>query len=663
MKYKILYISMLLLINFCATAKQQTFVLKSPDQQLTITINTGDRLCYSVCHNGTTILADSPIAMTLENGTVLGKDMKKVKASRREVRQSLKAAFYKRSVINDDFNEIVLTVAKRCKVIFRAYNEGVAYRFLTEMSEDIIVKSEMVNFNFDKDYQVRIPYVNTREENIDNIENQCFNSFENVYTPTSLSKMAGNRLVFLPCLVELDDGKKLVITEADLEDYPGMMLRNANGVHALCSYHAPYPKTEEQGGYNNLQYLVTSREDYIARTKGIRAFPWRCLIISERDADLADSDMVYQLAAPSRVGDSSWIKPGKVAWDWWNAWGLRNTDFEPGVNDATYEYYIDFASRYGIEYVILDEGWAVNKQADLFQVVPEIHLSHLVDYAKTRNVGLVLWAGYAAMEKDMEKVCRHYSNMGIRGFKVDFMDRDDQKMVNFYYRMAETAARYHLFVDFHGAYKPTGMNRTYPNVLNVEGVFGLEQVKWNNDCDLVTYETLLPFIRMVAGPMDFTQGAMKNASQTHFKADYSAPMSQGTRCRQLAEYVVFEAPFSMLCDSPSNYMEEEECTQLIARLPTTWDETVVLDGKAGEYVVVARKKDFRWYIGAITNWTERDLVLDLTPLKGGAKSGRIFRDGPKANENAQDYISETTQVMGNQVKVHLAKGGGMLLIW
>ena len=325
----------------------------------------------------------------------------------------------------------------------------------------------------------------------------------------------------------------MVITESDLEDYPGMMLRNGDGSNSLRAYHARYPKTEEQGGYNNLQYLVASREDYIARTKGSRAFPWRCLIISERDAGLAVSDLVYQLAAPSRIGDSSWVKPGKVAWEWWNAWGLRNVGFEPGVNDATYEYYIDFASRYGIEYVILDEGWVVNRQADLFQVVPEINLPHLVGYANERNVGLVLWAGYAAMDKDMEKVCRHYSDMGIKGFKVDFMDRDDQKTVDFYYRMAETAARYHLLVDFHGAYKPTGMNCTYPNVLNVEGVFGLEQVKWSNDCDLVTYETTIPFIRMVAGPMDFTQGAMKNASQTHFKADYGVPMSQGTRCVSL----------------------------------------------------------------------------------------------------------------------------------
>ena len=339
-------------------------------------------------------------------------------------------------------------------------------------------------------------------------------------------------------------------------------------------------------------------------------------------------------------------------------------DFEAGINNDTYKYYIDFASQYGIEYVILDEGWAVNKQADLFQVVPEIDLDELVHYGLERNVGLVLWAGYAAIDKDMERVCQHYSDMGIRGFKVDFMDRDDQKAVDFYYRMAETAAKYELFIDFHGAYKPTGLNRTWPNVLNHEGVYGLEQAKWDNQSDLVTNEVTIPFIRMVAGPMDYTQGAMRNANKHNFAAIYTEPMSQGTRCRQLAEYVIFESPFNMLCDSPSNYLAEDECTQFIANVPTTWDETVVLDGKVGEYLVIARRKDFRWYVGAITNWEERDLVIDLSVLPNfGAKSGHIFRDGPNANRVAKDYVSETVQVMGHKVKLHLAKGGGAAMVF
>ena len=475
--------------------------------------------------------------------------------------------------------------------------------------------------------------------------------------------MESDRLVFLPAMVELKDGKKAVITESDLEDFPGLLLRNETGKTGFSAIHAAYPKTEIQGGHNNLQYVVTEREKYIAKVQGKRNFPWRCIVISENDAELADSDMVYKLASPCRVSDVSWIQPGKVAWDWWNAWNIYNVDFKAGINNDTYKYYIDFASKYGIEYVILDEGWAVNLQADLMQVVPEIDLQELVNYGKERNVGIVLWAGYAAIDKDMENVCKYYSEMGVKGFKVDFMDRDDQKVVDFYYRMAETAAKYHLFVDFHGAYKPTGLSRTYPNVLNYEGVFGLEQAKWDNDDDLVTYEVTIPFIRMVAGPFDFTQGAMNNANKNNFRAIYTEPMSQGTRCRQLAEYVIFESPFNMLCDSPTNYLKEDECTQFIANVPTTWDETVVLDGKVGEYIVVARKKDFRWYIGAITNWEERDLVIDLKPLNGGAKSGHIYRDGPNANNVAKDYVSETAQVMGNKVKVHLAKGGGMVLVW
>lgn len=548
-------------------------------------------------------------------------------------------------------------------VVFRAYNDGVAYRFVTDFKKPIIIENENADFNFDADYTARIPYVNARKGDGDFIQQQFFTSFENLYTITPLSKMESDRLVFLPAMVELKDGKKAVITESDLEDFPGLLLRNETGKTGFSAIHAAYPKTEIQGGHNNLQYVVTEREKYIAKVQGKRNFPWRCIVISENDAELADSDMVYKLASPCRVSDVSWIQPGKVAWDWWNAWNIYNVDFKAGINNDTYKYYIDFASKYGIEYVILDEGWAVNLQADLMQVVPEIDLQELVNYGKERNVGIVLWAGYAAIDKDMENVCKYYSEIGVKGFKVDFMDRDDQKVVDFYYRMAETAAKYHLFVDFHGAYKPTGLSRTYPNVLNYEGVFGLEQAKWDNDDDLVTYEVTIPFIRMVAGQFDFTQGAMNNANKNNFRAIYTEPMSQGTRCRQLAEYVIFESPFNMLCDSPTNYLKEDECTQFIANVPTTWDETVVLDGKVGEYIVVARKKDFRWYIGAITNWEERDLVIDLKPLNGGAKSGHIYRDGPNANNVAKDYVSETAQVMGNKVKVHLAKGGGMVLVW
>ncbi len=667
----------LLLLAVSAFAQKQ-YTLQSPDGKITVTVSEDEViemnseqseywLNYSVKHEETVVLDKSEIAMQIDNGKTLGISSKPsiISAKTKSVDQIVKAPFYKRAEIRDQYNELVLNFKGNYKVIFRAYNEGVAYRFQTDFKKPFEVRRETAQFNFDDDYQALVPYVLRRAgQEGDLINQQFYNSFENTYTHTALSQMDTQKLAFLPLLVELKDGKKAVITEADLEDFPGLYLRNENGKNGLTAVHAGYPKTREQGGHNNLQWIVKERENYIAKVEGKRSFPWRCIVISENDKELADSDLVYLLAAPRRVEDISWIQPGKVAWDWWNAWNIYGVDFPAGINNDTYKYYIDFASQYGIEYVILDEGWAVNKKADLFQVVPEIDIKELVDYGAERNVGIVLWVGYAAIDKDMEHVCQHYADMGVKGFKVDFMDGDDQMIVDFYYRMAETAAKYHLFIDFHGAYKPTGLHRTYPNVLNHEGVYGLEQAKWDNQSDLVTNEVTIPFIRMVAGPMDYTQGAMKNAQKNNFAAIYTEPMSQGTRCRQLAEYVIFESPFNMLCDSPSNYLKEDECTQFIANVPTTWDETVVLDGKVGEYLVIARRKDFRWYVGAITNWEERDIYLDLSVLPNfGAKSGHIFRDGVNANRVARDYVAEQIQVMGNKIKLHLAKGGGAVIVF
>ena len=670
MKNKVLFLLFLVFINInllgqTARTPGGSYLLNSPNGKISVFIKAGDQLCYSVKHEDTWILDDSPIMLLLDNGTVLGRDFQGIKTNTKSVDQTIEAHFYKRNKVKDCYNELEISFRNDLyKVVFRAYDDGVAYRFVTNFRKPFFIKSETADFNFNEDYTAWIPYVNARPGEGDFIDQQFFNSFENTYTVTPMSKMEPERLAFLPVMVELKDGKKVVITEADLEGFPGLYLRNSTGKTGFSAVHAGYPKVEEQGGHNNLQYVVKERENHIAKVEGKHHFPWRCLVISENDKDLADNDMVYRLASPCRVKDLSWIKPGKVAWDWWNAWNIYGVPFKAGINNDTYKYYIDFASKYGIEYVILDEGWAVNKQADLFQVVPEINLQELVDYGRERNVGLVLWAGYAAIDKDMEHVCQHYSDMGVKGFKVDFMDRDDQKVVEFYYRMAEMAAKYHLFVDFHGAYKPTGLSRTFPNVLNYEGVYGLEQAKWDNEGDLVLNEVTIPFIRMVAGSFDYTQGAMKNAQRNSFSANWGEPMSQGTRCRQLAEYVIFESPFNMLCDSPSNYLKEDECTRFIASVPTTWDETVVLDGKVGEYLVIARKKGYNWYVGALTNWEERYVVVDFSMLPGfGAKSGKIFRDGPNANRVAQDYVSEQVQVWGTTVKVHLAKGGGAVMVF
>ena len=642
---------------------QKKYTLQSPDKRTNVSITIGnDFLKYSVTQDDVIIINDSPITMELSDGKILGANPVVRNYDSKTVDKLIKAEFYKKEYVEDYYNELTIRFKGSYNVEFRAYNDGVAYRFCTVFPKPITIVREGVFYNFEEDYTAHIPYVNERRSELDFLQKQFFNSFENTYTITPISKMEHDRIAFMPVMVSLKDGKKVVITESDLEDYPGTFLRKNNVDNSLAGIHAPYPKTEVQGGHNMLQYVVKENENFIARVQGTRSFPWRCMIISSEDKELLNNDMVYRLASPSRVEDISWIVPGKVAWEWWNAWNIKGVDFQSGVNNDTYKHYIDFASEYGIEYVILDEGWAVNKKADLFDVVPEIDIIELVEYAESKGVGIVLWAGYVAMDRDMEEVCKYYSEIGVKGFKVDFMDRDDQKAVNFYYRMAEYAAKYHLIVDFHGAYKPTGLNRTFPNVLNFEGVFGLEQVKWGQDIDLVTYETTIPFIRMLAGPMDYTQGAMHNANKDNYRAVWSEPMSQGTRCRQLAEYVIFESPFNMLCDSPSNYRDEEECTDFIADIPTIWDETIALDGKVGEYTVIARRSGDRWYVGGITNWEEREIEIDLSELELKNTQAIEFRDGVNANKIASDYSKNNITIENNIYKAQMKKGGGFVLI-
>ena len=665
MKAKSLILCILLTLCSNIVLSQKTYNLESPQKNINITISAdGEILKYSVTHDNTPIITDSPISMELNDGKILGANPIVRSYDIENVNETIKSVLYKKETIIDNYNELTLNFKGNYSIQFRAYDDGIAYRFITKFSKPIIVKKENITYNFDDDYTAYIPYVNPSKGHGDNISKQFFNSFENTYSITPISEIENDKLAFMPILISLKDNKKVVITEADLEDYPGTYLtKNKNNKNSIVGMHANYPKVEEQGGYNNLQYIVKEREDYIAKVQGARDFPWRCMIISENDKELLNNDMVYKLASPSHIEDESWIVPGKVAWEWWNAWNIKGVDFESGINNETYKHYIDFASEYGIEYVILDEGWAVNKEADMFNVIPEIDIYELVEYADNKGVGIVLWAGYYAIERDMEEICKYYSELGVKGFKVDFIDRDDQKAVNFYYKMAETAAKYNLIIDFHGAYKPTGLNRTFPNVLNFEGVYGLENLKWNQNIDLVTYETTIPFIRMLAGPLDFTQGAMRNANRDNYRAIWTEPMSQGTRCRQLAEYVIFESPFNMLCDSPSNYRDEDECAKYITEIPTVWDETIALDGEVGEYVIIARRSGDRWYVGGITNWEDREIEINLSSLNLKHNQATEFRDGVNANKIAEDYSKNIITIDNNTYMVKMSKGGGFVLIF
>ena len=639
-------------------AAQKTYSLSSPDGNLRTTVTVGDEIRLRLDAGDTPLLAPSPVAMTLEGGEVLGQNARVVRTKKSSVDQTIASPLYKKNRVVERYNQLTLSFRGDFGLVVRLYDDGLAYRFTTDRKGTLRVEDECVAFTFPSDCRAVVPYV-ARGKEFD-FESQFFNSFENTYTTAPITELNPGRLIFLPALVELDGGYKLVITEADLEGYPGLYLRGNGETPELRGVFAPYPRREEQGGHNQLQMLVREREGYIASTVGCRAFPWRTVIVAREDRELLDNDMVYRLAPESRIEDTSWIRPGKVAWDWWNDWNLYGVDFEAGINNDTYKYYIDFASRNGIEYVILDEGWAVNKKADLMQVVPEIDLRELVAYARERNVGIILWAGYHAFDRDMERVVSYFAEMGVKGFKVDFMDRDDQKIVDFLHRAARVCAEHRMLLDFHGIFKPTGLNRTWPNVINYEGVFGLEQMKWSPETvDQVTYDVTMPFIRMVAGTMDYTQGAMRNATRRNYRPVNTEPMSQGTRCRQLAEYIVFESPLNMLCDSPSNYLKEPECFGFIASVPTVWNRTEALDGKLGERIAIARQSGDTWYVGALTNWDARDMVLDLSFLEGDGWKVESFSDGRNAHRAACDYVKRTEMLPADKkLTVKMAPGGG-----
>lgn len=652
-------LSILLMCGLMALTSQaqRKFQLASPNGKLESTITVGEKLTYNISCNGKLILADSPLSMTLADGTVWGDKAQLSGSSRQEVDRMIHSPFYRSEQMKESYKGLTLRFAKGWSVEFRAYNDGIAYRFASTRKAPYQISNEEVDYRFPADDMAFVPYVVPRSEDT------FYSAFENTYTHARLSNLDKEKLMFLPLVVEASNGVKLCITESDLENFPGLYLSAANGNNSLTGVHAAYPKEKKQGGHNNLQMVVQSRENYIAKVESARTFPWRMVIVTTEDKDLASSNLSYLLSSPSRLDDLSWIKPGKVAWEWWNDWNLHGVDFKTGVNNDTYKAYIDFAAENKLEYVILDEGWAVNLKADLMQVVDEIDLKELVDYAAARNVGIILWAGYYAFDRDMENLCRHYSAMGIKGFKVDFMDRDDQEMVAFNHRAAQTCAKYKLLLDLHGMYKPCGMNRTYPNVLNFEGVHGLENMKWSTpEVDQVEYDVTVPFIRQVAGPMDYTQGAMRNASKGNYFPCNSEPMSQGTRCRQLALFVVFESPLGMLCDTPSNYNQEKECTDFIAGVPTTWDETRVLDACIGDYIITARRKGDTWYVGGLTDWTARDIEVDCSFLGDKEYNGTLFKDGVNAERIGKDYKKESLRLnKQTKLKLHLAPGGGFAL--
>lgn len=648
-------LSLLLLSgNASFAAKEKKYVLSSPDGTLKVEISVGNELAYQVMHGNDTILSHSNIGLVLENGTIVGKTPRITGERRRKIKDNIESPFYRFKEFVATGNELDLKLKGGFGIIFRAYNEGVAYRFYTTQSSDIIIKEEQAEFNFKEDYTAYLPYTT-------NDKKPMAMAYQNVYDITPLSK-AQPKLAFLP--VTVDCGSvKLTLLESDLEAYPGMFVQSQQGKYGLKGVFAPYPAKTDFYPWRKQEY-VTETTDFISRSRGSRSYPWRVLAITEKDTDMPVNNLVYALASPNRIGDTSWIKTGKVAWDWWNDWNLKGVPFKAGINMDTYKYYIDFASRNGLEFIVLDEGWYDPKSGDMLTVIPELDLTELIAYGKSKGVEIVLWTVFNVLDSQLEAACKKYADMGIKGFKVDFLDRDDQTAVEMVYRIAEMTARYKLTLDLHGIYKPTGINRTYPHIINFESVFGMEEVKWTDiKNNMPLYDVTFPYIRMMAGPVDYTPGAMRNATKADWRAMYYTPASMGTRCHQLAAYIVHDSPFTMLCDAPTNYLNEQECVDFIASLPVEVDSTFIASGELGKYIVTVRKKDVNWYIGGMTNWDERDVQLDFSFLpEGMSYTAVLFKDGVNANKQAEDYRKETIRIdKDSRLTLHLASGGGFAM--
>lgn len=643
------------LLGWAADAKD--YRILSPDGRTEVVVSVDRDIRWKVSRDGQTVILPSEMALVLDDGTILGASPRVKSAKTASVEMTFPTPVYHKSEIHDRYNRLLLKMAEDYSVEYRAYDAGAAYRFITSRKGGMTVKDECVNFRFDKDYGTFIPYVNDNRGG----ERYCY-SFESYYTEVPMSRMVDDSLSIVPYIVDLG-GKKVAVMEAGAEDYPGMFLKiNTADRQSLTGEFAPYPLEYGRRG----RYTVpVRRAGYIAKTEGTRTFPWRVLAIADRDIDLLENDLAQCLAPECRLDDVSWIKPGKTSWEWWSGVHVTGVDFRAGINTETYRYFVDFSADNGLEYVLIDAGWSAGS---LMNVRPGLDLKAIVDYAASKNVGVVLWCHASSAEAEAAQAFPHYAKMGVKGFKVDFFDADDQRMNGVMYKLAALAAENHLILDLHGM-KAFGIQRPYPNVLNFEGVKGLENCQWTAVVngrpvdDIPRYDVTAPYARMLIGPMDYTPGAMDNAIARSYHADSSSPMSMGTRVHQMAMYSIFDAPYQMLADSPSKYKREQECTDFIVKVPTVFDRTVGVDGKVGEYIVVAREKDGVWYVGAMTDWTPRDLEIDFSFLEEGTFEADVFADGINADRAAEDYKHTSLRVKsGDKVKVHLAPGGGWTAI-
>lgn len=635
---------MCLLMFVSHTYGATSYELYSPNQKIKLRIDIGPRIEYDLLLNQAPLLENSTLALDIERRK-LGVAPQVLSATPTSVNRELRVPVPRKSaVVRENYNQLRIVFKDDFAVVFRLYNEGMAYRFETSLpGNSVKVFNEEAAFRFVDNFGVYYP----KEEGF-------FSHNEREFGYLPLKEIKQNSLASIPVIVNTNGGAKLMLADSDVDDYPGLWF-HGNSNNTLSATFPAYPLTEELKGDRN--FRVTKTADYIAETKGTRTFPWRIIGVAENDAGLITNDLVYLLAQPSQISDTSWIKPGKVAWDWYNANNIDGVDFKSGINTATYKYYIDFASKHGVEYIILDEGWY--KLGNLLQVVPEMNIEELVAYGKQKNVGIILWVVWKTLDDQFEPAFDQFTKWGVKGLKVDFMQRDDQKVMDFYERICREAAKRKMLVDFHGGIRAATLVRTWPNLLTNEGVRGLEQTKWSKLAN-PEHNVTLPFSRMVVGPMDYTPGAMVNSgNEKNFAAVFERPMSLGTRCHQLAMYVVYESPLQMLADSPSLYLREPEIMNFLGPVPAVWHETKVLHAKMGDYVVIARRHNQDWYVGAMTDWTSRELELNLSFLPTGRHELNGYKDGMNADRIGSDYQRVKSNVDNRtRLRIKLAPGGG-----
>lgn len=633
------------LSTISANALAKTFELTSPNEQLKIEVHTGKQTTFEVHLKNKQVLAPSSIDLMLMSGEKLASNITVKQEKRYAVSNTLTPAVsHKSSKIAENYNALNLAFSNNFGLDFRAYNDGFAYRFTGERAGEIIIKNEHLALNFTQNATTLFP------------EEETFIShFERLYLPESVANISPKRFASLPTYIKSND-VNVVVTEADLYDYPGLFLFGTNKNGFTAGFPNAVAKTTPKAGSEDRNQEF-EYENYIAKTSGTRTFPWRVAIITQEDTDLVASQLVYLLSSENKIGDTRWIKPGRIAWDWYNANNLFDVDFKAGLNTQTYKYYIDFAAEYGLEYVILDEGWT-KTTTNTKESNPDIDVKELIAYGKKKNVAIILWTLWEPLDKDYENILALYAQWGAAGIKVDFMQRADQYMVNYYEKIAKAAAKNKLLVDYHGGFKPAGLRRAYPNVMTYEGVKGNENNKWSADIT-PEHNVTLPYIRMVAGPMDYTPGALRNKQLANHNVNHFRPEAIGTRAHQLAMYAVFESALQMLCESPSTYLREPLITEYIAKFPSVWDETRVLKGEVANYILLARRKGDTWYIGAMTDMTARTLTLNLSFLDGGKYSLHGVADGLNVEQYAEDYqFIHQTVTAKDSLQLNLAAGGG-----